>query len=226
MRLLPLAITKVDDHEACVGAVTEAGEWIRPEPVTTAQVTASDPPFRYWRRTEVPLGPSPEPGARPEDRAVRGTPVLDPASYVPPEERPALLERLCAPDAEAAVGGARRTLGLIRAEVLDVTVRRATGGRAFLRCRFRDGAGAEYDWIVPEIAFGARVWPHVHDGRLDPEYRAGLLASLRGADTFLTLGLTKPNDRFPNRFGGCHPLVVGVHSAVPDRAAGRVGTPA
>ncbi|HEX6352558.1 hypothetical protein [Actinophytocola sp.] len=222
MRLLPLAITKVDDHEACVGAVTEHGMWIRPEPVLTGHVTSAEPPFRYWYVTEIALGPPEASDPRPEDRAVLAPPALDAGSYVPPDERPGLLAPLCAPDAEAAIGGARRTLGLIQAEVLDVTVRRATRGQAFLRCKFRDGASREYDWIVPEIAFGARVWPHVHDGRLDEAFRADLLASLRCGDTFLTLGLTKPNHRFPNRFGGCHPLVVGVHSAVDSR----VGTPA
>jgi hypothetical protein len=89
--------------------------------------------------------------------------------------------------------------------VREVYLRRSTGGRIFVRCRFADGSGAGYDWIVPEIAFAARARELIHSGRPGTGDLAGAEA------VYLALGLTKPNGRLPGRFGGCHPLVVGVH---------------
>lgn len=216
VRLLPLAITRVDEEEACVGAVTATGEWVRPEPVHTAEV--ADPataPFRYWHWTRARLAPPVVADPRPEDRALAGPPRLDERSTVPAGERPALLGKHCDASVEAVFEGARRSLALVRAEIEDLYVRRATGGRTFLRCGFRDPTGAAYDWIVPDIGFGALVWPHVTRQRIDPPVRARLLGALTRSEVYLTLGLTRPNNRFPGRFGGCHPLVVGVHSTDP-----------
>ncbi len=213
-RLLPLAITRVDDHEACVGAVTAHDAWVRPEPVEVREVvdpaTAS---FRYWQWAEVELGPPVVGDPRPEDRALHGRPQPQAragGAFGAPQRR-GLLRRLADTDVESVFDAAHRSLGLVQAEVRDVYTKRSTGGRAFLRCRFCDPTGREYDWIVPEIVFGERAWPHVRAGRLDPEWRDELLADLGRCETYLTIGLTKPNGRFPGRFGGCHPLVVGVH---------------
>lgn len=209
--LLPLAITLVDDREACVGAVTADGRWVRPEPIAPAWVTGSAiDRFRYWRWTEVTIGPPVVAAPRPEDRA-----LLDcahrPEAGVSPAERAELLRRLADPSADSALGDARRSLALVRAEIQDLYARRSTGGRVFLRCRFRDGSGAEHDWIVPEVASGLRARPHLVGARLDPGFQAQLVADLAGASVYLALGLTRPNGRFPGRYGGCHPLVVGVH---------------
>jgi hypothetical protein len=208
VRLLPLAITRVDDGEACVGAVDETGRWLRPEPVLPAHVTGAEPVFRYWHWTELRLGPSTTDGARVEDRAMVSAPVLDTGSEVPAARRRELLTPLLGSDVASTVGSGRRSLGLIRAEIRDVYLRRSTGGRTFVRCRFADGAGAEHDWIVPEIAFGARVWSLVRAGGIS---ESGLVDRLGRSEVYLTLGLTMPNNRFPGQFGGCHPLVVGVH---------------
>ena len=203
-RLLPLAITGVDGHEACVGALDETGRWLRPEPVTIAEVTAADPAYRYWHWTEASLGPSTCDDARPEDRALLAPPRPGPPA-VPAADRAALLDGHADTDVQAAIGDAHRSLGLVRADVREVYLRRSTGGRTFVRCRFTDGTGAEHDWIVPEIAFAARARELIHSGRSGTDGLAGAGA------VYLALGLTKPNDRFPGRFGGCHPLVVGVH---------------
>jgi hypothetical protein len=50
---------------------------------------------------------------------------------------------------------------------------------------------------------------------LSQRFAAHMVALFARVDTFLALGLTKPNHRFPGRFRGCHPLVVGIHT-VPD----------
>lgn len=216
MRLLPLAITKVDDHEACVGAVTPDGTWVRPEPVAFQDVAdAQASPFRYWWWTTVTLGPPVVADPRPEDRCLHGQPLL--AEPVEPSSRADLLARLADSAVEEVFESARRSLGLLVATVGDVYPKRSTRGRMFLRCAFTDPTGEEYDWIVPDIAFGERVWPHVDaTGRLDPDFHDDLLAELRQSRVYLTIGLTKPNGRFPGRFGGCHPLVVGVHQVSAD----------
>ena len=180
-RLLPLAITGVDGHEACVGALDETGRWLRPEPVTIAEVTAADPAYRYWHWTEASLGPSTCDDARPEDRALLAPPRPGPPA-VPAADRAALLDGHADTDVQAAIGDAHRSLGLVRADVREVYLRRSTGGRTFVRCRFTDGTGAEHDWIVPEIAFAARAreadpqWT-VRDGR--PGRRRGGLPRAR-----------------------------------------------
>jgi len=212
VRLLPLAITKVDGREACVGAIDEDGAWVRPEPVTPADVLGPEPLFRYWSWTEVALAGPVVDDPRPEDRALVGRPAAGSGRPVPPAERPALLAKHCTTDVESAVGGARRTLGLVRARIEDLTVRRSAAGEDFFRCRFTDLSSATYDWIVPEIAHRQRMAPHVLDGRLDPDARRAALDAYARGEVFLTLGLTRPNNRRPNRFGGCHPLVVGVHA--------------
>jgi len=216
--LLPLAITMVDDRESCVGAVTADGRWVRPEPVPPAWVADNGTGrFRYWTWTEVTVGPAVVADPRREVRA-----LLDcadrPGAATAPADRIDLLRRLADPSVEAALGQGHRSLGLVRAEVRDVYARRSTGGRVFLRCRFRDGTGAEHDWIVPEVASRRRARPHLDGAELDPDYRAWLLAR---AEVHLTPGLTRPNGRFPWALRRVPPARGGSSRARRARAAGR-----
>ncbi|WP_030241107.1 hypothetical protein [Streptomyces sp. NRRL S-350] len=196
--LVPLAVTLDADGGACVAGLDADGRWIRPEPVTAGEV-GPDGPYAFFRPVRIGLGPSTEADARPEDRTVLEAPrpagqALDAAAR----------ERLLNETADATVAEAfagERSAGLVLATVRRIYGRRSTGGRSFLRVEFTDASGAEYDWIV-------------RDWRLVRRFPAPVEGPLPGSagPCFLSIGLTKPNGRFPGRFRGCHPLVVGVHS--------------
>jgi hypothetical protein len=212
VRVLPYAITQVDAQHACVGSLTADGEWLRPEPVSMDMVESR---FAYGAWTELDLGPSAHGDARPEDRSMRSDPaIVDRAS---PGAVHALARAKVDPDVVTALGG-ERSLGLVRATVERVYVKRSTGGRRFVRMAFTDGAGRAYDWIVPDLAFRRAIEGHVKGDELDPAEGARVAHGLNTQVTYLCLGLTKPNHKFPGQFRGCHPLVVGVHSfAAPGR---------
>jgi hypothetical protein len=214
VRFLPLAITRVDDSFGCVGAVRETGGWVRPEPVRLADVESPASPYRYFHWTSAVLGPSTEPDARPEDRDIQeaGPPRLESALFA--DLRRSFVRGRLDADVERAFSDGR-SLGLIEARLIRFYIKRSTGGRSFVRAVFRDPSETEYDWIVPDLSFNRAVWPHVSAGELEPEWSERLHLAFAGLDLYLALGLTKPNDRFPGKFGGCHPLVVGVHT-IPD----------
>ncbi|MFD7424404.1 hypothetical protein ACFV6M_28730 [Streptomyces californicus] len=79
---------------------------------------------------------------------------------------------------------------------------RSTGGRTFLRLEFTDNTGERFDWIVRDVRL-LDAGPGEIALPVGPE--APLL--------YAAVGLTHPNHRFPGRFRGCHPLVVGLHPA-------------
>ncbi|ANN17146.1 hypothetical protein SD37_16850 [Amycolatopsis orientalis] len=211
--LVPLAITLDTEGGACVAGVTAAGRWLRPEPVTAADVTGAVPRYRFFQPVTVTLAASAEPGARPEDRAIAG-PVTDAGPALDTAERAGLLDRIADDSVERAFAG-ERSAGLVRARVRGFERRRSTGGRSFVRVAFTDPAGADHDWIVRDVrvlrAFG-------ETGDL-----TGAQTVLAAAPVFLSIGLTKPNGRFPGRFRGCHPLVVGVLTADADLPAWQKG---
>ncbi|MCP4656370.1 MAG: hypothetical protein GY856_13235 [bacterium] len=210
IRFLPLAITRVDERFGCIGAITAEGGWVRPEPTYLTDIEADDSPYRYFHWATAPMGPSEADGPRPEDRTLLDRPCLE--SSTPEDERETLLVRHLDPSVETAFSG-ERSLGLVEVELRRFYVKRSTGGRSFIRAEFVDPAGEVYDWIVPDVAFGSVVWPYVEAHQLNPTREEEIARVFREVRRiFFTVGLTKPNDRFPGRFRGCHPLVVGVHT--------------
>ncbi len=208
--LAPLALTRVDEHEACVAGVTSGGAWTRPQPIPATILDDAHCLFRYFEWVRVRLAPSPYADARPEDRALVGSPR--PAGVgIEEAERAGFLVRH-ADRRVSAVFGEGRSLGRVEVQWYGLEARRATSGRMHLRARFRDGGGEEHDWIVADAVFGRFVWPHVDHAVLYPSFGDRLGSALSSSRTFLAIALTKPNPRFPGRFGGCHPLVVGVHA--------------
>jgi hypothetical protein len=206
--LVPLAVTLAEGGDACVAGLTADGAWLRPEPVTAGQVSGADPAYAFFRSVSLVLAPSAEPDARSEDRAV----VSGPWPGVPlvGSARSELLRKHADADVEEAFRGERST-GLVAARPTRLRHRRATGGRTFLRLTFTDASGTGYDWIVRDVRL-------LHDpafaaGVADPDDVAPALAGPHAPPLYLAVGLTKPNGRFPGRFRGCHPLVVGVHPA-------------
>jgi len=213
--LLPMAITQAGDDEACVGALAPDGRWIRPEVIGLDQVRdRASSPWRYGRWTSVKLGDPVVEDPRPEDRALLGPPIPAAADG----DRWSWAAGLTDTDVATAFADGR-SLGLIAADLHRVYLRRATRGRVFARFEFSDASGERFDWIVPEIETAARLIGAADDrGALPAEYAEQVLRGFtEHGPLLLTLGLTRPNNRFPGRFGGCHPLVVGVHPAPRNR---------
>lgn len=211
-KFLPLAITRAEGRDACIGAVAADGGWVRPEPIYLEDVERPDSSYRYFHWTEAYLTASSAEDARPEDRdlsKVDTGPQL--GSALPEMERLPFLVKHADADVGAAFAG-QRSLGLVEVSVKSFYVKRATGGRTFIRGEFSDATGEVYDWIVPEIEFGRVVWPYVKEGALAPAFAGQLVETFGRVRTFLTVGLTKPNFRFPGKFRDCHPLIVGIHS--------------
>ncbi|HEU4582847.1 MAG TPA: hypothetical protein VFS67_31530 [Polyangiaceae bacterium] len=209
IRFTPLAITRADGSSGCVAAVTPEGGFVRPEPVTVDDVDPRFGIYRYGVWFRAGLVASAQPDARPEDMRLTSAPRA--AGELSEFEVWSLLERAAAPSVEQALA-APASIGVVRARIVRVHVTASVGQRFFLRLSFVDQAAEAYDWIVPEVAFGALAWPHVRGTELDAAFAQRFLGLCAGGQVFLTLGLTKPNHRFPGRFGGCHPLVVGVHT--------------
>lgn len=213
-----MAVTKASDSHACVGALTVDGEWVRPEPVTLDQVRdRSTSPWRYGRWTTVELGSPTAAEPRPEDRTVRTPPR--PAERWAASRCREWTARYVDNSVHEALAG-ERSLGMVYADLHRVFTKRATRGRLFLRFVFSDRTGEQFDWIVPDIDTADPLLASVRDGELPAELAQRTRDSLQEhGPLLLTLGLTRPNNRFPGRFRGCHPLVVGVHPA-PQAAGG------
>ncbi|MFI6287523.1 hypothetical protein ACIBCM_22725 [Streptomyces sp. NPDC051018] len=201
--IVPLAVTLDTEGGACVAGVGADRRWIRPEPVAAGQVTGGDPVYAMHRPVLLALGPAAGPAVRPEDRSVHGTP-RSAGPGLGPAEQSALLAAVADPDVGTAFAG-ERSAGLVAVRPLRWYRRRSTGGRTFLRLEFTDRSGERFDWIVRDVRLlGA-------DGRA-PRLPA-LPAGPEAPEVYAAVGLTHPNGRFPGRFRGCHPLVVGLHPA-------------
>jgi hypothetical protein len=211
-RFLPLAITRVDETYGCIGAVTEDGSWVRPEPIYLEELESPDSIYRYFYWTAAYLKASTAVDLRPEDRDLSQTDDEPQLLFALPDtQRLHFLLKHTDANVEAAFG-AQRSLGLIETCVKRFYVKRSTGGKSFVRGEFIDATGEVFDWIIPEIAFGRIVWPYVAEGVLTPSFSERLSDTFAHVRTFFTVGLTKPNFRFPGKFRNCHPLIVGIHS--------------
>ncbi|HEU5473537.1 MAG TPA: hypothetical protein VFV67_23065 [Actinophytocola sp.] len=210
--VLPMAVTQQSDTHACVGALTADGQWVRPEPVPLEQVRdRTGSPWRYNRWTAVDLGEPTVADPRPEDRELCAEPR--PAEHWSAARCREWTDRYVDRGVHEALGG-QRSLGMVYADLHRVFTRRATRGRVFLRFAFSDATGEEFDWIVPDVDTSGPLLARAEDGALpDDVARHARDSLLRNGPLLLTLGLTRPNNRFPGKFRGCHPLVVGVHPA-------------
>lgn len=211
VHFVPLAITQSDSTHGCVAGLSVTGEWLRPEPIMAAELGKGSV-YQYRRFCRAYLGPSEAEDCRPEDRHVLAptTVATDMKTVTTDAAWLNWYRAHCDKHVESCFVG-ERSVGLIEVTPERVYAKRATGQRVFARMAFRDATGEAFDWIVPEIAFSSYVLE-----RLSPNARAAeeaaILKPLQQRKVFLCLGLTKPNNRFPGKFRGCHPLVVGVHS--------------
>jgi hypothetical protein len=211
-RFITMGISKVSEHEACVGALRPDGTWVRPESPTLSDVKAANSAFVYFRWASAALGESIENNPRPEDHHILHAPFGE--EKLPEAARLEFLRKHQDPGAEAAFAG-ERSLGLIKATVQRVYHKQSTGGRRFLRAEFTDGTGELYDWIITEVRFPEEISAYLVDGQISPEFGEKLYSIFSSAETYFTIALTKPNNRFPGKFRGCHPVIIGIHT-VPD----------
>jgi hypothetical protein len=210
VRFVPMGISKVSDVEACVGAIAENGTWVRPEIPTLTEVKASDSPFVYFQWANAELGESLAQDPRPEDHHMVRRAQKE--NCLPEQDRLDFIRRHLDPSAEAAFAGLR-SLGLIKVQVHRFYMKQSTGGRVFLRVEFTDGKGDTYDWIVSEVKFPEVIAPYLVNADIPPELTGKLIGIFQSAEVYFTIALTKPNNRFPGKFRGCHPVVIGIHTA-------------
>ncbi len=210
----PLAITRSDNTYGCVGSVTQSGQWIRPIPILASTLEQEHSIFKYFNWTQIQVDISHEPDARLEDRQLINTEKIS-DRIICDHDRLCLFDSILKNNVDDVFNDSV-SLGLIRAQIKNLYIKRSTGRRLFIRCVFEDTSGENYDWIVPEIQLGKIVWPYVEkDESLNNDVLDSLLNRFSRTQVYLTLGLTTPNNRFPGRFRGCHPLVVGIHT-IPD----------
>ena len=210
IQLLPMAITQVDAQTACVAGLSRSGQWIRPENVPIDMVDSKKPLFCYHKRTRISVDDSTAGDARIEDRRFVVCPDFE-DELLDPESRKHIIQHNLDDSVDSAFAG-ERSVGLIHAHMDRMYFKRATGGRRFLRAVFSDDTEAQYDWIVPELEISRRLNSSIDHGRSD-EISESLDCSAILTDTiYLCVSLTKPNNRFPGKFRGCHPLVVGIHA--------------
>lgn len=212
LRLLPIAITQSSNSEGCVGALTTDGQWIRPQPILAEELTSQNAVFRYRYWTTVTIKPLITDESRPEDCVLVNAPSR--GIYLSEDEWFEHFTLHCDRNVTTAFEGGR-SLGLVEVKVHDVYVRPHLGNRQFIRLCFTDPAKNLYDWIVPEISFGQIVWSYVENKAIKQSFSTKLLEILSQVQVFIAIGLTLPNNRFPGKFRGCHPLVVGLHT-IPD----------
>ena len=98
-------------------------------------------------------------------------------------------------------------MGVIRVRALDVHVGRSTGRRLFHRLRFIDASDELFDWIVRDVRV-LNTFSQLNSQEGAQRLRT-FSESIADTAVYISIGLTKPNHRFPGRFRGCHPLVVG-----------------
>ncbi|MFY9806455.1 MAG: hypothetical protein WAK86_04215 [Pseudonocardiaceae bacterium] len=207
--LIPLVITLDTEGGACVSGATLDGRWFRPEPVTVEQVSPDNPLYQYYRPVAVELSASHAADARPEDRDIV-RPAEPAGAPLPAAEREDLVNTLADASVAEAFSGLR-SVGMLRVQVQRLYRQRSTGGKVFLRMEFADPVGDVYDWIVRDIQL---LQPFSDPTSPDAaSLLEAFLVHLATEPIYISVGLTKPNGRFPGRFRGCHPLVVGVHGA-------------
>jgi hypothetical protein len=211
-RFITMGISKVSEHEACVGALRPDGTWVRPETPTMEEIKAENSAFVYFRWASAALGQSIENNPRPEDHHILHAPFGE--EKLSDATQLEFLRKHQDPGAEAAFAG-ERSLGLIRATIRRVYHKQSTGGRTFLRTEFTDAAGETYDWIITEVRFPEEIAPYLVGGQITPDLGEKLRQIFNSTETYFTIALTKPNNRFPGKFRGCHPVIIGIHT-VPD----------
>ncbi len=221
-RFMTLGASKVSEREACVAAIRPDGTWVRPEVPTMTEIKAENSAYVYFRWASAALGHSIQNEPRPEDHHILQPPCGE--EKLADVVRLDFLRKHQDSGAEAAFSG-ERSMGLVKATVHRVYHKQSTAGRVFLRAEFTDAAGQTFDWIITDVTFPEEIAPYLVEGQITPEFGERLRRIFNSSETYFTISLTKPNNRFPGKFRGCHPVIVGIHTFPdykPQLAAGSV----
>lgn len=214
VRFYPLAITEIDEERVCVAGITEDGLWVRPEPLFRDDILeGEDSAFSYQVLTEVTLTDSTATERRIEDYdIVRAFPIIR-VKKASDEEWAALLRNHC-DNSVNDIFGKNRSIGLIRPRILDIGYRRSIGGGRRVRIKFSDTSNTVFDLVVADRQFRNWVISKINErGELEPSIRDEILNKWSKCEVYFSVGLTrKTTVNFPGPYGGCHALVVGVHT--------------
>ncbi len=204
-KILPLAVTMSDDKNACVAGINKHKDWIRPGPIDCEHIENALYSYQYWN--QLTLIKDDSISARPEDHIIKS--VSEDNHEAVTEKSKLQLIKVIEDDCAIDSFSKNRSVGIINVNVHNLYWKRSTGGRRFLRLCFTDSTLESFDWIVPELRIGeyADQFKIKESNEITP-----LLQNLKSTEVYLTIGLTKPNNRFPGKFRGCHPLIVGVHT--------------
>ena len=213
--LLPMVITKVDAVYGCVSALTEDGRWLLPEPVLLGDIEGDQPYYAYGRPVRCRLAPSTCADRRPEDRElIERLPIPTSVAIWSDDVLEHWLSAHCDANVAATFAG-ERSVGLIRAVPERLYLLRSTQQRYLVRLAFRDGAGQQHDWVVPDVSFTQQVLDLMRNAADPDALSARLLHGLQSTRMFLAVVLTKPINRARGIIRGCQPLVGGVHTFPP-----------
>jgi len=202
--ILPLAIT-FSGREVCVAGITKDKKWIRPMTPNLDQIVGKKAFFQYDQWSTLQLGGRPT-NARVEDWFFSNVSKVEPETYN--EGRTTFFEDVISFDVETAFSD-EKTTGLIRAQIEEIYWRNHTGGRKYLRIRFKDMSGDCFDWIFVEYRLS-----QILNSQEGNEISAEILIKMHQLfkkKTWLTIGLGDKNERFPGKFDGRHPLCTGIH---------------
>jgi hypothetical protein len=208
---LPLAITQVSEHHACLGAVSASGTWLRPSPILVSDVERYDSPYRYFWWAAANVSQSESINRQPEDCYFLDDPPCPRLiECVSSSRRQAFLEAHLDASVEEAFSGGR-TLGLAKVLVEKVYRSESSSGRPLVKCEFMDSTGTCHDWMIAERKFKRMFGLNPSSPKRQKLYPRAVDV-FRQMSVYFVLGLTKPKDGISGRFGGSIPLVVGIHT--------------
>lgn len=210
-RLIPFAITDIDEEHVCVAGIGEDGTWMRPEPLFRSDIDVNSY-FAYGHATELCVEASTAVEKRIEDRDfVREKPTTIVQELTPDEVKKIIQQRLDGSVEEIFASG--RSIGFIKPKVLDITYGRNLGGTKKIRLIFTDQKDVKYNFIVAERKFKGLVLKNLDEnGQLDIEKKQKILKLLSETELYFSVGLTRKMTGFLGPYDGCHALVVGLHA--------------
>ena len=233
-RMTVTDVTRMEGARVCIGGYLEDGTAVRPVvgragPDERWLRAARDGPVVPFSLVELHVGRPPKRLGAPhsEDRIIpsNGHRVLRVLSA---EERQSLLERSRSPSVQeifeaeiradangqwgryVRAGEGRRSLGTIRAQAV-----RAVRYQHFperkrwdYRLRFVDGSGEEFQLAVVDLDFRRNLDALRDDGLAVERVGPTILATLRGQQVYLRIGLARGWERHPDR---CYLQITGVY---------------
>ena len=212
VNLLPLAITEVDDVEACVCGLNEKQEWIRLENVYVSDINKEEESkFRYGHVTEMYVTESTAEDRRIEDKHLLRNEGFAVLSSMDKAQLHEILKKNKDLSVEEGLSK-NRSACLIKPAVLSICYGRTLGGKKNIRIIFKDEVGDEYNFIVVDREFKKFITEKLAaNNTLDLKIAEDIRDMLNSSDTYFTITLTKAVKNYPGQYRGCHALIAGIH---------------